>query len=179
MTIYWSEMDKLRDTHPTAYDELKNGAFAVQRSEKHAFAQVAVDQAIEQTMNRDTKTRGGSVGFSLRPRAVQRWIVTAHERAAIAQTYRQLTTMDDPASHGRGSGVTAIKRQEDAVDSVASFLKSLHNQLEGIYGLINIVSGALVSGAVNKDLLSAFEVGEGALKRFMEERLGEESTLDF
>ena len=39
-----------------------------------------MDLAIEQTMNCDTKTKGGIVGFTTNPRAVLRWAVIAHER---------------------------------------------------------------------------------------------------
>ena len=151
----------------------------VQRSEKNAFADVAVDHVIEQTINRDSKTPGGIVGFNLWPSAVERWIVTAHERAAIAQACREVTGMDNCTCRHRESSVSAIRQQEGAVDSVVSLLKSLHNPFEGSDGLINIVSGIFASDDVHRDLLSAFEVGESALKSFMEERLAEGSTLGF
>ena len=51
-----------------------DGQFAVQRS---AIAQVPVDHTIEQTMNRDSKTKGGIVGISVNGGAVQRWNLTA------------------------------------------------------------------------------------------------------
>ena len=85
MTIYWSEMGHLEKSHPAAYRELKQGQFAVQRVQGRAFAQMPVDQAIEQSLNRDTKTRGGIIGFSLKPGAVHRWIITTHERSAVAR----------------------------------------------------------------------------------------------
>ena len=77
MTIYWAEMEKLEVSHPAVYEQLKNGAFCVQRGNV-PFSMVPVDQTIEQTLNRATKTRGGLIGFSLKPGAVQRWIVAAH-----------------------------------------------------------------------------------------------------
>ena len=60
MTVYWSKMGNLTKSHPAAYSELKRGSFAVQRSD-NAFAQVAVDHAIEQTINQDSKTHGGII----------------------------------------------------------------------------------------------------------------------
>ena len=44
LTIYWSEMNDLGTKHPSAYEELSRGEFAVQRSAGSAFAQVLVDQ---------------------------------------------------------------------------------------------------------------------------------------
>ena len=41
--------------HPAAYDELRGGQFAMQQSAQSAFAQVPVDQAVQQTFNGDFK----------------------------------------------------------------------------------------------------------------------------
>ena len=84
-------MDNLRTSHPAAYDELSRGEFVVERSSGSAFAQVLVDQAIEQSFNYDTKVKGGVVGFSMKPGAVHCWVGTAHKCAAIAQLLRQIT----------------------------------------------------------------------------------------
>ena len=72
-------MKALPSTHPHVHQQLKNGQFSVQRS-RTAFSNVAVDQAIEQTLNRDTKTKGGIVGFGRNPAAVEKWMVNAHHR---------------------------------------------------------------------------------------------------
>ena len=91
MTIYWNQMHNLRTSHPNAYDELCHGEFAVQQSPGSTFAQVPVDQVIEQSFNYDTKVKGGIVGFSMKPGAVHHWLVTASGYAAIAQLLRQIT----------------------------------------------------------------------------------------
>ena len=82
VSVYLSQMQSLPSTNPAAHEALLSGNFCVQRS-KSSFAQVAVDQAIGQTINSDTKITGGIVGFSQNPGAVQRWVLTAHERAAM------------------------------------------------------------------------------------------------
>ena len=53
-----------------------------------ASFQSSVDQMIEQTMNRESKTKGG---ISLNRGAVQRWILTVHDRAKTLQTSREMT----------------------------------------------------------------------------------------
>ena len=181
MTVYWSEMENLRNSHPAAYDELKRGGFVVQRSENNAFAQVAVVQAIEQTMNRDSTTHGGIVGFSLRPSAQQRWVLTHHERAAITHVCRHQTALDGSTSRHHESGPTARQRQEDAVAGVVSLLRSWRDpfQADGSGDLINIASGVAATNAVRDDLLSAVEKGESALKDFINQRLAQGSTLNF
>ena len=70
--VYWCDMMSraLKDRHPAAHEAFQAGDFVVQRS-GNAFSQVAVDQTIEQTINRDTKSKGGIIGFSLNKGAVQ------------------------------------------------------------------------------------------------------------
>ena len=64
LSVYWCDMMSLEDTHPSTHEAFKAGDSVVQRSSS-AFSQVAVDQTIKQTINRDTKSKGGIVGFSL------------------------------------------------------------------------------------------------------------------
>ena len=74
--------------NPAAHALLSDD-FCVQRG-KSSFAQVAVDQVIEQTIHRDTKTKGGIVGVSQNPGAVKCCVLTAHERASLAVACRNL-----------------------------------------------------------------------------------------
>ena len=60
LPAYWCEMMMLPQTHPDAAMQMEKGEFCVQRSTSNAFAQVPVDQALEQTINRDTKVSGGT-----------------------------------------------------------------------------------------------------------------------
>ena len=41
----------------------------------------------EQTINCDTKSKGGIVGVSLNRGVVHRWILTSHERTAVTQAW--------------------------------------------------------------------------------------------
>ena len=83
MTVYLAEMHNLPRTHPAANEALASGEFAVQQT-SGSFCQTAIDQTIEQTINRSTKTKGGIIGFSLKSGAVCKWLVTAHERAQFS-----------------------------------------------------------------------------------------------
>lgn len=58
---YWVTMQQLPNTHPSAHAALLAGDFSVARSAS-TFARVPVDQTIEQTLNRDSKTKGGVIG---------------------------------------------------------------------------------------------------------------------
>ena len=88
--LYWAQMKALPTSHPEANTYLQNGGFAIQRSHASPFSLIPIDQTIEQTVNRDTKTKGGTVGFSLNRGAVQRWMLTAYERAAVTQNLKKM-----------------------------------------------------------------------------------------
>ena len=58
LPVYLAHMMLLPETHPEAHALLLNGDFGVQRAISHGFSQIPVDQTIEQTLNRGTKTKG-------------------------------------------------------------------------------------------------------------------------
>ena len=127
LPVYWLHMINLPKTHPEAHEYLSNGGFCVQRS-SNKFSQSAVDQTIEQTLNRDTKTKGGIIGFSVNKSAVQRWLLNAHERAAISNACRDLAGMNDMHSTGhKETGKHRMARDESDVKSIVSTLQSWSN----------------------------------------------------
>ena len=65
-----------------------SGNFSVSYSQP--FSQVATDMALEQSINADSKSKGGIVGISQSPAALERWFLTAHERASITTALREM-----------------------------------------------------------------------------------------
>ena len=175
MTMYWCEMSALRQTHPEAYRQLMNGNFAVQRSSSNSFSQVAVDQAIEQTINRDSKGRGGIVGFSLRPGAVHKWIVTTHERADVTRACKVAAGMDE-SRKANIINKKASLTSEMSVKSVLSLLSSWHNPFEPSDAIFNIASGVTATAELERDCLVALKIGEKGLQDFIESRLQHQSV---
>ena len=84
LSLFWSEMTALPDTHPFAHQQLDNGEFCLQRGSS-PFSQVPIDQGNEQTINRESKTMGGIVGFSAgySPATVYKWVVNAHAELTL------------------------------------------------------------------------------------------------
>ena len=72
LPVYLAHMIILLETHPETNTLLVNDDFGV----------MPVDQTTEQSPNRITRTKGGTVGFSLRIGASQRWMITAHSCAS-------------------------------------------------------------------------------------------------
>lgn len=70
LPVYLSDMLSLKDAHPSVNEAFKEGDL-VDHCSGNAFSQVAFDLTIEQTVNRDTKSKGGIVRFSLNRGAAQ------------------------------------------------------------------------------------------------------------
>ena len=68
LSVYWCDMQMLPSTNPDAHTQMTCGEFAVQRSQMSSFSQVPVDQSLEQSNNRDTKSKDGLIGFTLSSR---------------------------------------------------------------------------------------------------------------
>ena len=81
LPVYYNQMLNLPMEHPEVYEHLKNGGMSVQLGAANTFGRIPVDQAIEETANKDTQTAGGTKGFSLNPGAVSKYYLTAEYRS--------------------------------------------------------------------------------------------------
>ena len=68
------------------------------------FAQVWPDMALEQSINLDTKTKGGIVGMSTNEDAVDRWFLTIHERAAMTHAPKEMCGLENSDRIGTQGG---------------------------------------------------------------------------
>ena len=175
LSVYWCELTNLPQTHPKSNALLLDGHFTVQRHSKSAFAQVAVDQAIEQTLNRDSRTSGGIVGISLNQGAVQRWALTAHDKARTLKICRKMAGMYDAQNqHHKETSSPRLKKDEGDVKKVMDILESWANPYETkntTDSLINIASGVKATDDITEDILSAEKKGTDAFTSFAQDRL--------
>ena len=178
LSYYWVQMRSLRSTHPDVSQYLADGGFSVQRSDC-AFAQVAADLAIEQSINRATKTQGGVIGISRSPAAIQRWVLTAHDRGTIADACLEHCGLDNNAEmtnhlHKECQSSRMVADENDVI-AICSTVSSLVNPFvvdEKAYEkLVSLSSCTEASEAAMADLLRAEEVGEESFCKFVHERL--------
>ena len=90
MSAYYSDMTSLPDEHPEVHEFKRNGGFSVQLSNDSTFGRIPVYQTLEETINKDTQTPGGTKGFSLKPGAVQRYHLTAEFRTLFLCNLREM-----------------------------------------------------------------------------------------
>ena len=62
LTFHYIEMINLEENHPSIYQEFTKGNFSVQVFDNNPFGKLEADKVIETTINRDTKTPGGTTG---------------------------------------------------------------------------------------------------------------------
>ena len=77
---YISEMDSFPMTYPATSVKFLAGDFVVRRHDRYGFGQIACGMFIKHTCNRDLKTRGGMKGLTLKKGAVNRWLLSHHQR---------------------------------------------------------------------------------------------------
>ena len=66
------EMLMLETNNPEIYNEFKSGNFTAQLSQHSSFGRMEPDKMIEMTINKDTKTPGGTTGFSTNINGINR-----------------------------------------------------------------------------------------------------------
>ena len=142
------------------------------------FAQVAVDHAIEQTVNRDSKTPGGIIGMSTNVSATQRWLLTAHDGTAMRSHCCDLAgVVRDKAAPHKEAMPNRLKRDEDDVQSLTRTLKNWLNPFSCADGKICSLScGTLAIPNIELHLLTAYDNGREARKKFITPRFVDQTT---
>ena len=107
------------------------GEFCVQRQEAHGFPQVECDITIEQTFNRDSKTKGGLTGFTQNKAAVHRWILSQPARAFITKECKSMAGQNQEARIRRELDTSRITRDEQDVQNVLATITSMVNPFIG------------------------------------------------
>ncbi|KAI4829100.1 hypothetical protein KUCAC02_023162 [Chaenocephalus aceratus] len=177
MPVYVAEMKALEHEQPEAYTFMQEGGFVVRRSEDHSFNCVALatDQALEQTINREGKSQGGVVGFTLRKAALTRWLMIRHVTTAYVDAMKDLCDTDakGPKAH-REHGASRMDRDEGDIQKIMEAVEQKQNpfDLDSIpEELINIASGQVASEKVAKELSSFLQDGAEQNAIFIEQRL--------
>ncbi|XP_065182225.1 uncharacterized protein LOC135812936 [Sycon ciliatum] len=179
LSLYWQQMRQLPATNPPAHKALSGGCFSVARS-TNSFSKVAVDQCIEQTINRQSKSHGGLIGFSRNPGTVHRWVLTAHERAAVASACNDLVKAEDydgTARPHKDNTDSRMKRDQSDYGKLEKRLAEFSHPFLG-EDLISLSSGKVCSAQATSDLLSSHTQGKSAMSKFVADRL-ESQAVDF
>lgn len=171
--VHLADMLQLGKTAPEVHREFLEGNHAVSRSQQ-PFSQIWTDMALEQSVNRDSKTKGGIVGISQKEGALEKWFLTAHERAAVTTTTKEMCGVrtDGTMSVHKERDSLRMKRDEDDVKKLVSTLESVMvNPFEGhdtTLPLSNLATGVVMP----TDMASSAEkIGATEMNSFVSKRL--------
>jgi hypothetical protein len=159
-------MTQLETTSPELYEHFVNGGFSVQLRQANPFGRIPVNQTVEETVNKDTHTSGGTVCFSLNPGAVSRYYLTADHRAEVLRQLRKLVSLQSPGLGHADLQSSLIKRDEFDVTSILEILEGNWTNPFGNQksDLVNISICAAAPPHVCANLLKAKDKGEEAYK---------------
>ena len=139
---------------------------------------IAVDHAIEQTVNRDSKTPGGIIRMSTNVSATQRWLLTAHDCVAMTRHCHDLAGLvRDKSTAHKEVMPNHLKRDEDDVQSLTRTLTSWLNPFTSTEETIcNISCGILATPDIKVHLLTAYGKGQEACMKFITSQLVNQTT---
>ena len=130
---------------------------------------------IEVTVNRDTKTPGGTTNFSLKQGAVKRYYITSEHRSEFLGKMREMVgSSKSDLSHAELRN-PRIEKDETDVTSVTSLFESWVNLVVESQSLVSISTAQMATPDVSKDLMQAHNIGEEAYTKFKSERLESEA----
>eukprot|EP00745_Piridium_sociabile_P027749 TRINITY_DN44663_c0_g1_i3.p1 TRINITY_DN44663_c0_g1~~TRINITY_DN44663_c0_g1_i3.p1 ORF type:complete len:1606 (-),score=395.32 TRINITY_DN44663_c0_g1_i3:590-5317(-) len=182
LPYYYAQMSKLPITHPDVYSEFMHGGFSVQLGPTNPFGRIPVDQTIEETVNKDTQTPGGTKGFSLKAGAVAKYYLTAEYRSQYLGALRAMTDQGSSKLSHRDTHVPRIKKDERDVQSVMDILENswVNPMSPEEQDLVGLSTGTIATPDVTKDLLEAHQTGESKYQSFKQTRLdGDPPTVQF
>ncbi|XP_066917320.1 uncharacterized protein [Clytia hemisphaerica] len=177
LTAHYQELTHLKEDFPDIYDEFQSGNFSVQLSSDNPFGRMEADKVIETTINKDTKTPGGTTGFSTNHGAVQRWVLTAAYRAEVRKHMQEFLSMSRNSKHPDLSPAR-IRRDQKDVKNVKDTIDSMFINPFEECDLMSLTSGVAPTEEVKDQLLDAEMLGENALVKFQQERL-QSNEVDF
>ena len=150
----------------------KSGGFAVQIGEDNPFGKIAVDQACEETVNKDMQTSGGTKGFSLKPNAVNKYYLVAEYRSIFMRNLKDTLNLSKSSCQHNDLQKSRIARDEADVQSLLLTLEGWVNPFQSLgQDLICLSTGKMATADVSCDLLQANDLGERAYRSFSKERL--------
>lgn len=178
LPYYYAQMLQLPSTHPDVFKEFMEGCFSVQMGSTNTFGRIPVDQAIEETVNKDTQTAGGTKGFSLKPGAVTKYYLMAEYRSLFLRQLRDLIGQGSSKLSHQDLQASRIIRDEKDVKSLVDLMENnwLNPMAPNGIDLVSLSTGSIAPPDVTRDLLRASEIGEEAYQIFRQSRLEEDPT---
>ena len=181
LPYYFATMCRLSMDYPDVYQHFMQGGISVQIGSSNPFGKIPCDQTIEETINKDTQTAGGTKGFSLKSGAVQTYYLNAEHRSLFPRQLREMVGLGGSRLNHPDLQQSRILKDEADVQSLVNLMEVswIKNQFRSDQdSLVSLATAAMPPPEIAHDLMSASKVGEEAFEAFITRRL-ENNTVDF
>ena len=133
------------------------------------------------SINREAKSKGGVIGYTLRTGALLRWLLTRHVTGAYAERFNDICSSPKPKKLHEELGGARIKQAQRHVQRIKDFLEDQWQNPfdlddEASTSLINITTGQVASKAVEMSMRKIPDMGKEMLEKFTTERLVEKTS---
>ena len=165
--VYLVDMLRLPNHAPDVYREFLDGNHMASR-----FNTVSTDMALEQTLNRESKVKGGIIGITHDNTSVEKWTMTSHLRSAVVENLKLLSGVSQDNGIHKELLLISIDKSETRVASVIEALGKVSDPFAFSEWSINKETRPLIKGTVlslesAKRLLNAATEGEEMLHKMI------------
>ena len=180
LTYYFATMCRLSMDYPDVYQHFMQGGISVQIGTSNPFGKIPCDQTIEETINKDTQTAGGTKGFSLKSGAVKMYYLNAEHRSLFLRQLREMVGLGDSRLNHPDLQQSRILKDEADVQSLVNLMEDswINPFRTDQDSLVSLATAAMSPMEIAHDLMNASKVGEEAFEAFRTRRL-ENNTVDF
>ena len=180
LPICLADMHSLQEQHPEVYSEFIAGNHSVSRSQQ-PFGQVWSDMALEQSINCDSKSKGGFGWHNSTGWCSWSVVFDKSRSAAITRSLKDMCGVEnDKVGTHKETSVTRIEREEKDVQRLVScfttglankpFVNEDEDNAEGTK-LSNILTGVVLPNEIADLLVNASQIGTTSMHEFINTRL--------
>ena len=167
LPIYLHDMKVLPIEHPKLHQYFVQGGFSAQIGNDNTFGRIPIDQTIEETVNKDTQTPGGTKGFSLQPNAIYKHYMTAEYRSASLHNLRKMTDSLNSTNKHKDLCSSRISKDEKDVNAIVDLVGPVWtNPFSHPSELASLSTGKGLPPSFKDDVLNAENKGKEAYQAF-------------
>ena len=175
--VYLNALLTMKETSPDFYDEILKGRLSVKQN-LISFTSVSTDQALEQTINKSSKSIAGIKGNIKNKESTTAWELTYHEFLGISEFFKEITfvngEIEDVKVHHEYSN-SHTQQSEEPVIKILNFIleRNINPFILEPQPLKNIVTGRLVHSEIAKKILQIFNNAVHTHEKLLNERFVE------
>ena len=151
----------------------------VQRKSQTPFGKIPADQAIEETINKNTQTSGGTKGFNLKSAASTRYYLTAEHRSMCLRQLRHMLHQTSSKLTHADLDMSRIERAHSDIELLVGILE--HEWINPMSGdqpdLVGISTGNLAPLIIAKYIQIEHDVRQKSYQEFTKTRLDSNRTV--